>query len=197
MTTIQEIKAEHGTNSATILTGWMDTQDEIRSQGLQTGPYADRLTPEQRLSALQDQALERAKAAHEKTREAYLAEVGRFEQKVYEKRQELRRENFFVESTQAVAAALGASDSALMDMLQTAELSGNEELAKSAFVASHRRSLGDVMNAYFEGRPEARSAYEQWLELPGEGDLQKKREAVDQLVQMPEVDRLMPRATVG
>jgi hypothetical protein len=50
MEPIQEIKAEHGANTAVILTNWMDTQDQIRSKGLEPGPYADRLEPEQRLS---------------------------------------------------------------------------------------------------------------------------------------------------
>jgi hypothetical protein len=195
MKTLKEIQEEHGTNTATILTGWMDTQDGIRNAGLEPGPYTDRSSSVQRLSARQDQAIAKAKEAHEKARRDYLAEVGRYEQRVYEKRQELRRENFYVESTQAVAAALGASDAALMDMIQTAELSGNEELGKAAFVAAHRRGLGDVMNAYLEANPERRDPYEQWLSLPSEGDLQKKREAVDQLVQMPSIDRLTPKAT--
>jgi hypothetical protein len=197
MEPIQEIKAEHGANTAVILTNWMDTQDQIRSKGLEPGPYADRLEPEQRLSALQDQALEKAKVAHERTRRDYLAEVDRFEERVHARRQELRAKNFFVESTEAVAAALGADDAALLDMRQTSELTGNEELGKAAFVAAHRRGLGNIVNSYLEANPEARSAYEEWHELPDEAALQKKREAVDQLVEMPGVDRLMPRATVG
>jgi len=197
MEPIQEIKAEHGANTAVILTNWMDTQDQIRSKGLEPGPYADRLEPEQRLSALQDQALEKAKVAHERTRRDYLAEVDRFEERVHARRQELRAKNFFVESTEAVAAALGADDAALLDMRQTSELTGNEELGKAAFVAAHRRGLGNIVNSYLEANPETRGAYEEWHELPDEAALQKKREAVDQLVEMPGVDRLMPRATVG
>jgi hypothetical protein len=197
MEPIQEIKAEHGANTAVILTNWMDTQDQIRSKGLEPGPYADRLEPEQRLSALQDQALEKAKVAHERTRRDYLAEVDRFEERVHARRQELRAKNFFVESTEAVAAALGADDAALLDMRQTSELTGNEELGKAAFVAAHRRGLGNIVNSYLEANPEARGTYEEWHELPDEAALQKKREAVDQLVEMPGVDRLMPRATVG
>jgi hypothetical protein len=124
--------------------------------------------------------------------------VDRFEERVHARRQELRAKNFFVESTEAVAAALGADEAALLDMRRTSELTGNEELGKVAFVAAHRRGLGNIVNSYLAAaNPEARGAYEEWHELPDEAALQKKREAVDQLVEMPGVDRLMPRATVG
>jgi hypothetical protein len=198
MEPIQEIKAEHGANTAVILTNWMDTQDQIRSKGLEPGPYADRLEPEQRLSALQDQALEKAKVAHERTRRDYLAEVDRFEERVHARRQELRAKNFFVESTEAVAAALGADDAALLDMRQTSELTGNEELGKAAFVAAHRRGLGDVIAAYFERvNPEGHDAYQEWLDLPDPEAIETKRRAAEQAVQMPTIDRLTAGATVS
>jgi hypothetical protein len=194
---IQEIQEEHSRNIAQIMMGFKDDQDQIQKAGLEAGAYLDRLTSEQRLAVRQDQALEKAREAHERTLAAYRAEVDRYEEQVHAKRQELRAKNFFVESTEAVSAALGADDSALMDMLETSALTGNVELGKAAFVAAHRRGLGNIVNSYLEANPEARGAYEEWHELPDEAALQKKREAVDQLVEMPGVDRLMPRATVG
>jgi chromosome segregation ATPase len=195
---IQEIQEEHSRNIAQIMMGFKDDQDQIQKAGLEAGAYLDRLTSEQRLAVRQDQALEKAREAHERTLAAYRAEVDRYEEQVHAKRQELRAKNFFVESTEAVSAALRADDSALMDMLETSALTGNVELGKAAFVAAHRRGLGDVIAAYFERvNPEGHDAYQEWLDLPDPEAIETKRRAAEQAEQMPTIDRLTARATVS
>jgi hypothetical protein len=195
---IQEIQEEHSRNIAQIMMGYKDDQDQIQATGLEPGPYADRLSSEQRLSARRDQALEKAAQAHERTLAAYRSEVDRYEERVHAKRQELRAKNFFVESTEAVAAALGADDAGLMNMVETSALTGNEKLGKAAFVAAHRRGLGDIIAAYFEKiNPEGHDAYQEWLDLPDPEAIEAKPRAAEQAVQMPTVDRLTARATVA
>jgi septal ring factor EnvC (AmiA/AmiB activator) len=171
--TLQEIQEEHSRNIAQIMMGWGGEQDQIQKSGLERGRYADQLSSEQRVAARQEQALEKAREAHERTLAAYHSELDRYEERVHLKRQDLRAKNFHVESTEALAAALGADDSRLLDMIETAELSGNGDLARAAFTAAHRRGLGDVVAAYFEKNPESYDAYQEWMALPDPEAIEK------------------------
>jgi len=62
---------------------------------------------------------------------------------------------------QALDRATGVADSpaALADMLELAELSGDEDQAHAAFVIAARRGIDQVVRAYLADRPEQAATY--------------------------------------
>jgi hypothetical protein len=77
---VADIKAEHSLKAATIMNSYLDVKDEIRqTRQPEAGAYLERLPGEQRMAALREQALEKARSAHESTLQAYTSEVERYQ----------------------------------------------------------------------------------------------------------------------
>lgn len=197
MKTVQEIQTEHGDNSGRIMNSYLDAIHEIRdTRQPEAGAYLDRLSGEQRMALLREQALEKAGEAHTRTLRAYTEEVERYLSEIAQRRTHLKGQLFRVKSTEALASAATASDAGLGAMMEMAAQTGNTELGRAAFVGAHQRGLGELVAAHFDQiEPASRALYEEWSELPDESALQRERDNVEAVVQMPGLDRLMPWAS--
>lgn len=197
--TIQEIKEEFSTSSASILNGYHDTLAEIKAgREPEAGGYLDKLTDEQRMSLLREQKMERAEEATRQAREDYTAELQRYHKELMGRRDYLRERLYKVEDAGALSRAALARDAELGTLLELAAQASNPELGRAAFVAAEQRGLGDLMAAYFDRiDPEARELYQEWAQIPPQEILDRQRESVERLLPSgaPTPDELMPRAT--
>ena len=68
---------------------------------------------------------------------------------------------------------------------------GSEDLARAVLVAAHRRGTGDIMARYFEHvDPEARELYGEWTDVPAAEVLERQKDSIERVVQMPDPDSL-------
>jgi hypothetical protein len=197
--TVQEIQAKHGRNATEIMNGYLNALDEIKAQRQpDEGAYLERLTGEQKTALLREQALEKARETHERTLPAYREEVDRYQDELAQRKAHLKKRLFGVEGPDGAAAlsrTVTATEGELAAYLDVAEQAGNRDLARAVFVAAERRGAGDLIARYFDGTdPEARSVYAEWSELPAEDMLQRQRESVERVVQLPDLERLLPWA---
>lgn len=199
MKTIHEIKAEHSAKAGGIMTRYQDEIREIRDQRTPPeGAYLDRLTDGQRLLLLREQKEQKAAEAHERTVREYGREVERYQAALSERAGALKSRLFGVGDAGALARAATATDAELRGMLEDASLAGSEDLARAVLVAAHGRGAGDLMARYFDGAdPEARELYAEWSDVPPAEILQRQRESVGRVVQMPDPDSLTPPATIS
>jgi hypothetical protein len=197
MKTVQEIQAEHARNAAEIMNSYLDAVDEIKAQRQpEAGAYLDRLTSEQKIALLREQAAEKAKVARNRALPAYREEVERYQEELAKRKTHLKKRLFAVEGPDGAAAlsrTVTATEGELSAYLDVAEQAGNTELARAVFVAAERRGTGDLMARYFDGTDaEARGIYAEWSELPTESALRRQREVVEDVVQLPDLDQLTP-----
>ncbi len=194
--TIQEIKEEFGTSSASILNGYHDTLAAIKAgREPEAGGYLDKLTDEQRMSLLREQKMERAEEATRQAREDYTAELQRYHKELMGRVDYLGERLYKVEDAGALSRAALATDTELGAMLELAAQASNPELGRAVFVATVQRGLGDLMAAYFDRiDPEAREFYQEWTQIPPQEILDRQHESVERLLPEPNADELMPRA---
>jgi hypothetical protein len=118
---VADIKAEHSLKTATIMNSYLDVKDEIRqTRQPQAGAYLERLSGEQRMAALREQAVEKATLAHESTLKAYAAEVERYHSEIARRRGHLKGRLFKVDDAGALARAALATDTELGVLLELA-----------------------------------------------------------------------------
>jgi len=80
-------------------------------------------------------------------------------------------------------------------LLELTARSSNAELGRAVFVAAEQRGLGNLLASYFDNlTPEALELCEEWRQLPDESTLQKERDDIERVVEMPNVEELMPWA---
>jgi hypothetical protein len=93
--TVAEIQAEHSLKISEIMNSYLDVKDEIKAtRQPEAGAYLDRLSGEQRMAALREQALGRVREAYESTLTAYTSEVGRYQEEIARRRTHLKEQVF-------------------------------------------------------------------------------------------------------
>ncbi|MDP9479492.1 MAG: hypothetical protein M3R38_28125, partial [Actinomycetota bacterium] len=194
MKTIHEIRAEHSAKAGTIMGRYQDEIGEIRStKTLPEGAYLDRLTDEQRFQLLREEKAQKAAEAHERTIREYTREVGRYHAALSERTNTLKPRLFGVEDAGALSRAALADEGELSTLLEVATQAGNEDLARAVFVAAHHKGAGDLVARYFDGiDPEARELYGELSDAPPPELLERQRDSVERVVQMPDPDSLTP-----
>ena len=141
--TVAEIQAEHSLKISEIMNSYLDVKDEIKAtRQPEAGAYLDRLSGEQRMAALREQALGRVREAYESTLTAYTSEVGRYQEEIARRRTHLKEQVFKVEDAGALARAALATDTELGVLLELAARSSNAELGRAVFVAADQRGSG-------------------------------------------------------
>jgi hypothetical protein len=199
MKDLQTIQNEHSASATEIMNGYLDAINDIKSiREPDEGAYLDRLNDDQRLGLLREQKMERANEAHEQTIKAYTEEVERYHSQLSQRRTHLKKQLFHVDGPDGAAAlsrAAIASEGDLAGLLDVAQQASNKDLARAAFVVAERKGYGDLLSRYFnEVDPDARSAYQEWSQLPSEEIQARQRENISRVIQPPDPDMLMPRA---
>jgi hypothetical protein len=197
--TIHELRAEYGQVASGLLNDYHADLDAIREiRGPDEGGYLDQLTAEQRMTLLREQKVEKVQDVRTQTLDAAVAEHEQYEREVVKRRDVLKQRLFGVTNADAAARAATATESDLAAMLDYAALSGNEELAKAAFVAAHTRGAGDLLSRYFDEQdPAGRDLYAEWSEVPTEDALLRQRESIPEMVGDPGHEWLTPPARAG
>ncbi len=199
MKTIHEIRAEHSAKAGTIMTRYQDEIGEIRStKTLPDGAYLDRLTDGQRFQLLREEKAQKAAEAHERTIREYTREVGRYHAELAKRTNTLKPRLFGVEDAGALSRAALADEGELSTLLDVATQAGNGDLARAVFVAAHHKGAGDLLARYFDGiDPEARELYGELSDAPPPELLERQRDSVERVVQMPDPDSLTPSPAFG
>ncbi len=199
MKTIAEIRAEHSAKAGTIMTRYQDQIGEIRNtKTLPDGAYLDRLTDGQRFQLLREEKARKAAEAHERTIREYTREVDRYHAELAKRTNTLKARLFGVEDAGALSRAALADETELSTLLDVASQAGSEDLARAVFVAAHNRGAGDIMSRYFDAAdPEARELYGEWNDVPPPELLERQRNSVARVVQMPDPDSLTPSPAFG
>jgi hypothetical protein len=194
--TIQEIREEHGAKAAGILSAYHAELDAVREERKPTGDASllERLTDGQRFALLMEQKREKANDAHRRTLDAYRAEVERYQEEVRARVAHVSGALFGMPSPESAAllsrAAL-ASEEELAVMLDMAEASGNQELARAVLVGADRRGFAELrVRALEHAGPEAQELYGEWAERPPEEVLARQLEQAEAIVEPPNPDRL-------
>ncbi len=193
--TIQQIREEHGRKAAGILSAYHAELDAIRdTRELAPGPYLEHLTDGQRFSLLMEQKTERANAAHRRTLDAYRREMDRYQEEVRSRVGYVKGALFGLsspESAAILAQAALADESGIEMMIDLAEASGNQELAKAALVGADRRGFAELrVRALEHAGSEAQALYGEWAERPPEEVLARQLEQAEAIVEPPNPDRL-------
>ncbi len=199
MKTIHEILAEHSAKAGSIMTGYQDEIQQIRATKKPAeGAYLDRLTDGQRFQLLREEKARKAAEAHERTIREYTREVDRYHAELAKRTSTLKARLFGVEDAGALSRAALADETELSTLLDVASQAGSEDLARAVLVAAHRRGAGDLMARYFdEVDPEARTLYQEWSDAPSAEVLERQRNSVARVVQMPDPDSLTPSPAFG
>ncbi len=199
MKTIHEIRAEHSAKAGAILTGYQDEIGEIRATKKPAeGAYLDRLTDGQRFQLLREEKAQKAAEAHERTIREYTREVGRYHAELAKRTNTLKPRLFGVEDAGALSRAALADETELSTLLDVATQAGNGDLARAVFVAAHHKGAGDLLARYFDGiDPEARGLYGELTDAPSPELLERQRDSVERVVQMPDPDSLTPSPAFG
>ncbi len=187
MKTIHEIQAEHSARAGRVMTRYQDEIQQIRAEKkLPDGAYLDRLTDAQKFQFLREQKAQKAAEAHKRAVREYVREVERYQSELSKRTNALKGRLFGVADAGALSRASSADEGELSEMLEDANLAGNEDLARAVFVAAHRRGAGDLMGRFFDGTdPEARELYHEWTDAPPPELLERQRSSVERVVQMP------------
>ncbi len=195
--TIGEITAEHASETARIMVGYLNETERIRQESTpEDGTYLDRLSGEERMNLLFEQKSERAGVAYREAFDAYEAQTAAFHAEHEARVRTLGERLFKVEDTAAASRAATATEPELADMLDFARLSDNRDLGRAAFVAAHHRGAGELISRYFETDETARGLYQEYSQrLPQE--VLERQGDVGRVVQKPDLDRLMPPARAG
>ncbi len=199
MKTIHEILAEHSAKAGSIMTGYQDEIQQIRATKKPAeGAYLDRLTDGQRFQLLREEKARKAAEAHERTIREYTREVDRYHAELAKRTSTLKARLFGVEDAGALSRAALADETELSTLLDVASQAGSEDLARAVLVAAHRRGAGDLMARYFdEVDPEARTLYQEWSDAPSAEVLERQRNSIARVVQMPDPDSLTPSPAFG
>ncbi len=199
MKTIHEIRAGHSAKAGSIMTGYQDEIQQIRATKKPAeGAYLDRLTDGQRFQLLREEKARKAAEAHERTIREYTREVDRYHAELAKRTSTLKARLFGVEDAGALSRAALADETELSTLLDVASQAGSEDLARAVLVAAHRRGAGDLMARYFdEVDPEARTLYQEWSDAPSAEVLERQRNSVARVVQMPDPDSLTPSPAFG
>jgi hypothetical protein len=186
--TIPGIEGAFAEKAAEIVRGWHETQDEItRSEVAVEGGYSEYLTDGGRAQVAREHKAERAAAKAEEHRQEYTKLTRERNAAVKARTHVLRDELFGVEDAGALARVALASDADLRAMLELAVHAGNNDLARSVFVAADQRELGDVLSTYFERvDPEAGELYQEWRAAPSEEDLERRLADAETIFSAPD-----------
>ncbi len=197
--TIHEILAEHSAKAGTIMTGYQDEIQQIRATKKPAeGAYLDRLSDGQRFQLLREEKARKAAEAHERTIREYTREVDRYHAELAKRTSTLKVRLFGVEDAGALSRAALADETELSTLLDVATQAGNEDLARAVFVAAHRKGAGDLVGRFFDGiDPEARGLYGELTDAPPPEILERQRDSVERVVQMPDPDSLTPSPAFG
>jgi len=188
--TVSSIQQEHSSRLGAILGDYQDAVDAIRAQAQpEGGMYLDRLDGQQQRALLREQKQAKAVEAHNKVRAAYKAEVERYHSELAQRRGELQRQIFGVsgsDSAEVLARAALASEDELAMLMDLAATTGNNELAKAAFVVADHRGQGDLVDKYFDAAgSDARGLYQEWCELLDEETITRRAETADSVIPAP------------
>ena len=200
MTDVQQIIREHQEKAGSITNGYQAELDHIRDDNSlppeQDSPY---LEDAARYGAVIDHKRERASVAHRRALEDYQAEVERYHKALGSREAELKERLFGLGDSDAavLAQAALADDNGLEGMRQLAERTSNASLARAIFVEADRRGLGEMLSRHFESHPEERGLYQEWSEIPAQGQRERQLEGVERIVSEPTSDRLMSRPQVN
>ncbi len=199
MKTIAEIKAEHSAKAGTIMTRYQDEIQQIRATKKPAeSAYLDRLSDGQRFQLLREEKAQKAAEAHERTLREYTREVERYQAALSERTNTLKPRLFGVEDAGALSRAALADETELSTLLDVATQAGNGDLARAVFVAAHHKGAGDLLARYFDGiDPEARGLYGELTDAPSPELLERQRDSVERVVQMPDPDSLTPSPAFG
>jgi hypothetical protein len=192
--TLDELKAEHASETGRIMNAYLDETERIRQETApEDGRYLDKLSSEERMNLLYEQKVGRAGEAYESTRDAYAAQTQAFHEAHQARVRTLQERLFKVTDTATASRAATASETELSDMLSYARLSGNTDLGRAAFTAAHARSAGHLLGQYFETDPEAQGLYQEYSGRVAPEVLARQTDT-GRVVQPPDLDRLMPPA---
>jgi hypothetical protein len=169
----------------------------IPSSSAQTEPedqggYYERLNAEQKRSLLLEERAQRAGEITEQARKDYAEAVEEYHEALAMREEQLRERLFKVEDAGALSRAATATDAELDSMLEIAATAGNADLGRAVFLAAEQRGLAEHTLTFLERiDPEARDAYGEWLELPGEEVLERQSENIDLVIPEPDSASLM------
>ncbi len=194
--TIQQIREAHGQKASAILTGYYAKLDKLREQRRPTGDafLLERLDDAQRLQLLREQKAAAADELHRRTLDAYRREMDRYQEEVRARVGYVKGALFGLsspEGAQLLSRAATATEEELGTMLDMAEASGNQELARAALVGADRRGFAELrVRALEHAGAEAQNLYLEWVDRPTDEVLARQAEQAEQVLERPSPERL-------
>ena len=201
--TIAEIRQEFSAEAVRLMNARSSRTAEITALRHPEGdPYLlERLPEHERRKVLAEQKVALAEEDRRRLRHEYHRAHDRYQEAIRERTSFLNRRLFGVEGADSAAllakAALAGEDE-LSSLLDVAAQSGNVELGRVAFLAAHRRRLGDLTHRYLtEVDPEAQALYAELSQAPPPETVERQRADGEQLIPAATAERLTPAPPVN
>jgi hypothetical protein len=185
--TIGQIEEEYGQVAGELLSDFYRATDEaaMAIENIEV-PRGVQLTGQQRQQAAQEAKAQRVAAVAEANKQAYIEATQERNEAIRARKDSVSKKLFGnIEDTDALSRALTTSDDGLRAMLEGAKLSGNQALARAAFLAAHQRQLPEVISGYLEMDPEAAELYEELQSAPSDAALDNKVHDADKMFTPP------------